>query len=65
MARGSVPTLPPWTNTLDYSSLVKKIWGDQWHAPQIVYEFSNGRTFIEEDGQGGPYSPFDTGSAGQ
>jgi hypothetical protein len=65
MARGSVPTTPPIVVTLDWGSLVRKQWGDEWHQPQIVYRFSNGRKFIEMDGQGGPYSPEDKGSAGQ
>lgn len=64
MARGSVPTTPPWTRELDYRSIVMQMWGDQWHAPEISYDFSNGRKFIVTPGTEGPYVPPDTGSAG-
>ena len=31
--------------TIDLSAEVKKIWGPKWNAPEVSYEFSNGRKF--------------------
>lgn len=30
---------------INLSAEIKKIWGDKWNAPEIAYEFSNGRKF--------------------
>lgn len=35
----------PVFRTIDLSAEVKKIWGPKWGAPEIAYEFSNGRKF--------------------
>jgi len=31
--------------TIDLGAEVKKIWGPKWNAPEVSYEFSNGRKF--------------------
>jgi hypothetical protein len=33
------------TRTIDWNAEVRKIWGKDWNAPEIEYEFSNGRKF--------------------
>ena len=35
----------PVFTTIDMSAEIKKIWGAKWNAPEISYEFSNGRKF--------------------
>ena len=30
---------------IDLAAEVKKIWGPKWSAPEVSYEFSNGRKF--------------------
>ena len=35
----------PIFRTIDLSAEVKKIWGKEWSAPEVSYEFSNGRKF--------------------
>ena len=30
---------------IDLAAEVKKIWGPKWNAPEVSYEFSNGRKF--------------------
>jgi hypothetical protein len=42
--------LPPvHTRTLDYASMVREAWGEEWGKPEVVYEFSNGRKFYSTD----------------
>ena len=31
--------------TIDLSAEARKIWGPKWNAPEVEYEFSNGRKF--------------------
>jgi hypothetical protein len=56
MPRGSVPTTGPIRRTLDYGAMVRKLWGDRWHEPEIAYRFSNGREFRDSGAYGGPYT---------
>lgn len=37
------------TRTINYSALVRKEWGENWNKPDIAYEFSNGRKFLDTD----------------
>lgn len=30
---------------IDLGAEVKKVWGPKWNAPEVAYEFSNGRKF--------------------
>jgi len=32
--------------TINLSAEVKKIWGPKYNAPEVEYEFSNGRKFV-------------------
>lgn len=48
MADG-VPTDPPNTKTLSWAAMVKKLWGDEWHKKETIYEFSDGREFKSTD----------------
>lgn len=60
MSRGGVVTKPPIFRTVDYGGAVRKAWGDEYHKPDIAYEFSNKRTFNDPAPNGGPY----TGTSG-
>ncbi len=60
MARSGIPTKPPTTRTIDFGAQVRAAWGDQWHAKETAYQFTNGRTFKDPGAQGGPY----TGTSG-
>ena len=31
--------------TINLSNEIKKEWGPKWNAPEVEYEFSNGRKF--------------------
>lgn len=44
----STPTEPandPNFREINLAAEVKKIWGPKWNAPEVSYEFSNGRKF--------------------
>lgn len=45
----------PTFRTIDMSAEAKKIWGPKWNAPEISYEFSNGRKFELRTGDAGIY----------
>ena len=62
MARTGVPPLPPYTRTVDYGSLVRKAWGDNWMKKDVAYEMSNGRKFAASEPNGGPYTGTATGT---
>lgn len=62
MARSGVPLTPPYTRTVDYGSLVRKAWGDNWMKKDVAYEFSNGRKFAASEPNGGPYTGTATGT---
>lgn len=55
MARSGVPTTPPTFRTLDWGSMVRNAWGDEWHNKETAYEFSNGRKFQDPGAFGGAY----------
>jgi hypothetical protein len=40
---------------IDLSAEIKKIWGPQWNAPEVAYEFSSGRKFYLKTGDAGIY----------
>lgn len=46
---------PPKFTTLDWNALVKEHWGPEWNAPEISYEFSNGRKFKLRTGDAAIY----------
>ena len=60
MARSGVPTKPPVFKTIDWGATVRKAWGDDWHKPEVAYEFSSGKKYNDPGAQGGPY----TGTSG-
>jgi hypothetical protein len=35
----------PTFKQIDLSAEIKKIWGPEFNAPEVAYEFSNGRKF--------------------
>jgi hypothetical protein len=35
----------PTFRTIDLSAEAKRLWGPKWNAPEVAYEFSNGRKF--------------------
>lgn len=49
MSNPAVDTKTPTTRTIDYSAQVRRVWGDEWHKRETVYEFSNGRKFESTD----------------
>ena len=40
---------------IDLSAEARKAWGDKWNAPEISYEFSNGRKFTLRTGDAAIY----------
>jgi hypothetical protein len=60
MARSGVPIKPPIFRTVDWGAISRKAWGEDYHKPDIAYEFSNGRRFNDSAPNGGPY----TGTSG-
>ena len=41
---------------INVSAEVKKIWGPKFNAPEVEYEFSNGRKFERKTEHAGIYS---------
>jgi len=31
--------------TINVSAEIKKMWGPEWNAPEVAYEFSNGKKY--------------------
>lgn len=62
MPRSGVPLIPPFTRTVDYGSLVRKAWGDNWLKKDVAYEMSNGKKFAASEPNGGPYTGTATGT---
>jgi hypothetical protein len=56
MAQGDVPTKPPTFSTRSWAAMVRNSWGEDWHKPEYVYEFSNGKKFYDSRVAGGFYS---------
>ena len=46
----------PVFRTIDMGAEAKKIWGPQWAAPELEYEFSNGRKFKRVTGECAVYA---------
>lgn len=46
----------PVFRSIDLSAEIRKIWGPKWNAPEISYEFSNGRKFELRTGDSAIYS---------
>lgn len=38
---------PPSAREIDWSALVRQRWGTEWAKPEMSYEFSNGKKFVE------------------
>lgn len=41
---------------IDWKTLVQEAWGESWAKPEVVYEFSGGRKFMDSGANGGPYA---------
>jgi hypothetical protein len=41
---------------LNISAEIKRMWGPKWNAPELAYEFSNGRKFYLRTEDSGIYS---------
>lgn len=58
-----IPTKPPVFRTLDWGALMRHLQGDEYHKPDVAYEFKKGanesRRFNDSGASGGPYSPED------
>lgn len=42
-------------STLDWNALVKEQWGPEWNAPEISYEWSNGKKHYLRTGDAAIY----------
>ena len=51
------PARDPVFRTIDLSAEAQKLWGPTWGAPEIAYEFSNGREFELKTEDAGIYRP--------
>lgn len=40
---------PVSSRVLNYGDMVKKLWGDEYYKPDVVYEMSNGRKYYSTD----------------
>ena len=49
------PSHDPTFREINLSAEVKKIWGVKWNAPEVEYEFSNGRKFERRTGDAAIY----------
>lgn len=45
----------PTFREINLSAEAKKIWGPKWAAPEVEYEFSNGRKFERRTGDAAIY----------
>jgi hypothetical protein len=41
---------------VNLSAEIRRIWGKEWNAPEIAYEFSNGRQFKLRTGDAAIYA---------
>lgn len=46
----------PVFKTIDLSAEIRRIWGPKWSAPEVSYEFSNGRKFELRTGDAAIYA---------
>ena len=49
------PPNDPKFRTIDLSAEIKKIYGPKWNAPEVAYEWSNGRQFTLRTGDAAIY----------
>jgi hypothetical protein len=42
--------------TIPWGQKVRESWGDKWSEPDVVYAWSNGRTFQDSGANAGPYN---------
>jgi hypothetical protein len=42
---------------IDLSAEARRAWGPRWNAPELAYEFSNGRKFYLRTEDSGIYQP--------
>ena len=47
---------PPKFQELNLSAEIKKLWGPEWAAPEVSFEFSNGRKFTLRTGDAAIYA---------
>ena len=45
----------PVSREINLSAEIKKIYGSKWNAPELAYEFSNGRKFELKTGDASIY----------
>lgn len=50
-------TAQPSSRTYDFAALVRDAWGPEFSAPDVVYQFSNGREFVDSGSSHGIYNP--------
>lgn len=46
----------PVFTTIDMSAEARRAWGAKWGAPELAYEFSNGRKFYLKTGDAAIYA---------
>ena len=46
----------PVFRTIDLGAEAKRIWGLKWNAPEVEYEFSNGKKFERRTGDCAVYA---------
>ena len=49
-------TSPPTVKTVNLTAEIRKIWGPEFNAPEVSYEFSNGRKFELRTGDANIYA---------
>lgn len=47
---------PPKFTTIDWNAWVKEVWGPEFHAPEISYEWSNGKKHYLRTGDASIYA---------
>lgn len=50
MTQQTNPENPVTFREIDMSAEARRIWGPKWNAPEVEYEFSNGREFTRRTG---------------
>ena len=50
------PSHDPVFKTIDLGAEAKRIWGLKWNAPEVEYEFSNGKKFERRTGDCAVYA---------
>lgn len=43
--------------TIDLGAEARKLMGPEWNKPEVAYEFSGGRKFVERTEDAGIYKP--------